>query len=64
MLVTSTFLTYIRIETSRKYAVYYLDLFVSFFIAFIVYLLVEKKFKGKERFLGYYAIGLLLFVLS
>jgi hypothetical protein len=42
----------------------YLDLFASFFIALIVYSLIEKKLKGKERFLGYYGIGMLLFVLS
>jgi hypothetical protein len=29
----------------------YLDLFVSFFIAFIVYLLIEKSLKEKNDFL-------------
>lgn len=28
----------------------YLDLISSFFVALILFLLIEKKFKGKERF--------------
>lgn len=40
-----------------------LDLITACFISFILYLLIEKKFKGKERFLGYIIIATLLFVI-
>lgn len=40
-----------------------LDLITSCFIVLILFLLIEKKFKGKERFLGYFIIATLLFIL-
>jgi len=39
-----------------------LDLITACFIVLILFLLIEKKFKGKERFLGYFIIATLLFI--
>lgn len=40
------------------------DILASVLIAVILYFLIERKYKGKERFLGYFLIALLVFMLS
>lgn len=42
----------------------YVKLFASVMVALILYFLIEKKLKDKERFMGYFGIAVLLFVLS
>ena len=42
----------------------YVKLFAAVMVALILYFLIEKKLKDKERFIGYFGIAVLLFVLS
>ena len=42
----------------------YVKLVASIMVALILYFLIEKKLKDKERFMGYFGIAVLLFVLS
>jgi len=54
----------VKVVGMGGFLIVYLDLFSSILVAFILFCLIEKKFKGKERFLGYYLLAILLFILS
>lgn len=42
----------------------YLDLFCSLMIGLNLYFIIEKKFKGREVYIGYFGVAILLFILS